>query len=82
MSTNTTTSVGGGGDNLFGKIAITQGHVTPKELLECLAAKDSMRRQGKNVMLGQIMYERGYVTKEQVLQILEHQKKTDRKSVV
>ncbi len=63
------------GDSLFGTIAIKQGLITPKELLECLAAKDSLRRQGKNVMLGQIMYERGYLTKDQVLQILDQQKK-------
>ena len=62
-------------DNLFGKIAITRGLVTPKELLECLAAKDSLRRQGKNMMLGQIMFERGYLTKEQVVEILDTQKK-------
>ncbi|MHC5019787.1 MAG: protein kinase domain-containing protein [Planctomycetota bacterium] len=55
----------GGGENLFGKIAITRGLVTPKELL----------RQGKNIMLGQIMFERGYLTKEQVIEILETQKK-------
>ncbi|MHC4778770.1 MAG: protein kinase domain-containing protein [Planctomycetota bacterium] len=62
-------------ENLFGRIALKNNLVSPKQLIECLALKDKLSRKGRNVMLGQILLERGYLTKEEILFILKTQKK-------
>ncbi|MCU0722632.1 MAG: serine/threonine protein kinase [Planctomycetes bacterium] len=67
--------MGAKSENLFGRIALKHNLVTPKQLVECLAVKDKLRREGKDLMLGQILLERGYLTKEEVLFILKAQKK-------
>ncbi len=63
-------------DNLFGRIALKHEMITAKELVECLAIKDKLRRDGRIVMLGQIMIEKGYLTNDEVHLILGKQKKT------
>ncbi|MHC5038553.1 MAG: protein kinase domain-containing protein, partial [Planctomycetota bacterium] len=62
-------------ENLFGRIALKNNLVTPKQLIECLAIKDKLSRKGKNVMLGQILLEKKYLTKEEILFILKTQRK-------
>jgi len=62
-------------ENLFGRIALKENLVNPKQLIECLAIKDKLSRKGKDVMLGQILLGKGYLTKEEILLILKTQKK-------
>jgi len=62
-------------ENLFGRIALKNNLVNPKQLIECLAIKDKLLRQGRKMMLGQILIEKGYLTKEEVLYVLRMQKK-------
>jgi serine/threonine protein kinase len=62
-------------DNLFGRIALKNELLSPKQLVECLAIKDKLKRSGRMMMLGQIMIERGYLTRDEVYMILRRQKK-------
>jgi serine/threonine protein kinase len=62
-------------DNLFGRIALKEEMITAKELVECLALKDKLKREGRIVMLGQIMIEKGYLTHDDLHHILKMQKK-------
>lgn len=59
-------------DSLFGKIALHNNFVTGAQLEECLRLQ---RAADPPKLLGMIMLERGYITREQLRLILEYQKK-------
>jgi hypothetical protein len=59
-------------DSLFGKIALHNNFVSPEQLEECLVRQ---READTPKLLGMIMLERGYITRDQLRLILEYQKK-------
>ncbi|MBI3099420.1 MAG: hypothetical protein HYY93_14510 [Planctomycetes bacterium] len=60
------------GDVLFGKIAIQMGVVTQAQMDECISAQAATDPPKP---LGEILYQKGYVTFEQLTQILETQRR-------
>lgn len=62
----------GTGDVLFGKIAIQMGVVTQAQMDECISAQAA---SDPPKPLGEILYQKGYVTFEQLTQILETQRR-------
>ncbi|MBI4612139.1 MAG: hypothetical protein HY720_00855 [Planctomycetes bacterium] len=58
-------------DNLLGKIAVAFGFVSPEEMEECVR----IQRDGGNPhLLGTILLERGYLTRDELRDLLEFQK--------
>lgn len=62
-------------DELFGPVAVREGLTTQEEVNECLREQATLATQGKQVALGALMCERGYLSTRQVQRILELQKK-------
>lgn len=61
--------------SLFGKHILEEGHATRSQLEKCLKIQEKLERRGKVMRLGEILVRKGYVTKKQVRQILDQQKK-------
>jgi hypothetical protein len=59
-------------DNLFSRLAINLGLVTEQELDECLGVQ-FMNRDDKLQNVSDIMREKGYLTDDEVKQILDYQ---------
>lgn len=58
--------------SLFGRLALREKLITPNQLNECLRLQG---RPGEKRSLGEIMIERGYLTPEQVKDLLSRQRK-------
>jgi serine/threonine-protein kinase len=58
----------------FGQVAILQGYTTPERVRECLEIQEKIRSiGGKPRLLGDILYEKGYLTAEQINRIFQVQ---------
>ena len=58
--------------HFFGEIALASGLVTTAQLLEALTEQAHDRAEGLPVtMLGQLLLEKGYMTEEQVQDVLD-----------
>lgn len=56
----------------FGEIALGRGFIRAEQLREALALQEERRRtHGKAPLIGMLLVELGYMTTEQVLQVLE-----------
>ena len=59
-------------DNLFSRLAVNLGLVTEQELDECLGIQFTNRNENPQ-NLSAIMIQKGYLTQEEVKQILDYQ---------
>jgi len=59
---------------LFGEIALEAGQLTVEQLEECLGLQELRRREGAEVKIGEILFERGYLTQVQVHLLLQVQR--------
>ncbi|MEM7234480.1 MAG: hypothetical protein AAF517_20035 [Planctomycetota bacterium] len=63
-------------ENLFGRIAVINHQVTKEQLEECLEIK---RERGSSTHIGNILFEKGYLTREEFQRIVEIRNKKVRK---
>ncbi len=59
----------------FGELCIEKGFASKKQVEECLAAQNDLKRAGKHFRLGQILIEKKYITNPQARLVLELQGK-------
>ncbi len=58
---------------MFGEVAFDKGHVSAAQLYEALTIQARLEIQGKTrKFLGEILVELGYLTEQQVLEILTY----------
>src|SRR5215831_15916889 len=62
-------------DGLVGKLALQKGMVSAAQLKECLAEQAALLKAGQRRPLGVIMVSRGFMKDEDLLTLLEEQKK-------
>src|SRR6185295_2477723 len=62
-------------DGLVGKLALQKGMITATQLKDCLAEQAALHKAGQKRPLGVIMVGRGYMKDEDLLGLLEEQKK-------
>jgi tetratricopeptide (TPR) repeat protein len=62
-------------DGLVGKIALQKGMITADQLKECLAEQGALQKAGQRRPLGVIMVSKGLMKDEQLLELLEEQRK-------
>lgn len=61
----------------FGSVAIAKGYITPGQLLECLnIQRVEDAEDKKHRLVGEILFEKGYLTKEQFEDVLKSIGKT------
>ena len=60
-------------ESIFGQIAIRLGYTTSERLLECMDLQKKLESMGLWEKLGAVMIRRGYLTKAQVDEVLNHQ---------
>lgn len=60
-------------DTLFGRIAVQYGYISRERLNECIRQQALRRNGGRDISLGELMVEKGYLTPAQVLNILRYQ---------
>ena len=57
---------------LFGEIAVSRRYVTPVHVLECLDAHiEDVARGNRYRLLGEIMFDKGYLSREQIDDVIE-----------
>ncbi|RKY19626.1 MAG: hypothetical protein DRP63_00285 [Planctomycetota bacterium] len=61
-------------ETLFGAIAIMKKFVTLEQVQHCLSEQKRLRRLGLFLRLGEIMVSKGYMTLQQVLEVLRSQR--------
>ncbi|RKY14593.1 MAG: hypothetical protein DRP82_03720 [Planctomycetota bacterium] len=61
-------------ETLFGAIAIMKKFVTLEQVQHCLSEQKRLRRFGLFLRLGEIMVSKGYMTLQQVLEVLRSQR--------
>jgi len=59
---------------LFGQAAVATGQLSVEQLEECLGLQELRKRQGAEVKIGEILFERGYLSQVQVHLVLNVQK--------
>ena len=59
--------------SLFGQVAVSSGQLGVGELDECLGLQELRRRDGAQVKIGEILFEKGYLTEVQVHLVLRVQ---------
>jgi hypothetical protein len=62
-------------DGLVGKLALQRGMISPGQLKECLAEQAALQKAGQKRPLGVIMVSRGLMKDEDLLDLLDEQKK-------
>jgi tetratricopeptide (TPR) repeat protein len=62
-------------DGLVGKLALQKGIISADQLKECLAEQGALDKAGRRRPLGVIMVSRGLMKDEQLLELLEEQRK-------
>jgi len=62
-------------DGLVGKIALQKGYITPEQLKDCLAQQAILQKAGQRRPLGVILVSRGLLRDEDLLDLLEEQKR-------
>jgi len=59
---------------LFGQVAVSAGQVGVEQLDECLGLQELRHREGAEVKIGELLFERGYLTEVQVHLVLRVQR--------
>ena len=67
---------------LFGQVAVAAGQLGVEELDECLGLQELRHREGAEVRIGQLLFERGYLTEVQVHLVLRVQRGEKRRMEV
>ncbi|HZV00328.1 MAG TPA: hypothetical protein VFF73_26655 [Planctomycetota bacterium] len=62
---------------LFGKLVILRGLATQGEVEECIFHQRQLADQGERLRIGEVMVNKGYLTTEDVLALLELQQRAD-----
>ncbi|MBV8880029.1 MAG: hypothetical protein JO332_08705, partial [Planctomycetaceae bacterium] len=62
-------------DGLVGKLALQKGMITAGQLKDCLVEQAALQKAGQKRPLGVIMVGRGLMTDEDLLGLLEEQKR-------
>jgi len=62
-------------DGLVGKLAVQKGFLTAAQLKECLAEQTAHEKAGRKRPLGVILVSRGFLKDEDLLELLEEQKR-------
>src|SRR5712691_8127780 len=62
-------------DGLVGKLALQKGIISTLQLKECLAEQAALQKAGQKRPLGVIMVGRGFMKDEELLDLLEEQRK-------
>jgi len=60
-------------ERLFGQVAVGAGQIGAEQLEECLGLQELRRRDGAEVKIGELLFERGYLTEVQVHLVLRVQ---------
>ncbi|RME02294.1 MAG: serine/threonine protein kinase [Planctomycetota bacterium] len=63
-------------ERLFSKIALRENLVTQAQMEECFEIFKQRRREGVLITIGQVMLERGYLSREEVERVLRKQSQT------
>jgi len=74
-STDTDQQVSEGSEGLFGRLVAGSGKATQAAVSKCLEIQEAYRQRGNHVGLGEIMVHEGYLTHEEVHEILRRQQK-------
>ena len=62
-------------ENRFGVVAVKGGFITPEQLCEALTTQVLEELKGnKRRLLGDILHERGYITTDQIDEVLDFMK--------
>ena len=63
------------GESLMGHLAVKHGYITEEQLFECVAVQSMKGEEGRYTRLGQVLLEKGYMTVEDIVLVLQMQKK-------
>jgi hypothetical protein len=61
-------------DTILGRLAVSSGVLKEKHLNECLREQALLQSNGEQVLLGQLLVRKGYLTITQILELLELQR--------
>lgn len=64
--------------SLFGRIVVSQGHASQRQVNECLRDQELFARKGYDFMLGELLVKKGFLSAEDVHGILSLQNKSIR----